>query len=390
MNEKRTTPQVIITPATSTPPGFRLGKLFSAAAAVLLLGSSSVFALTGNQEIQAKLNTVAPGKNLNTANPEEIRRASLAAIATPAQRSTPIQNIVTAAVAKVPQFAADVARAGVDRIYNTPPPPGETRSRQLVRENRNNVAANLIMVAAMKKGLASYPTRRVGGRLVYALGANNHYTGLPARTPSNAVMTKADLAAAITLHAVNAAKNVTGTITPLNPVQTIVKGAIVQAGLIGGPGPFGGSAGVVAGAVTALAGQSNDDLTVVSPLDATQAKNNALIRVVLKTAAQAAPSRATQIAQAAGFAFANTFLQTISDTAVRGNGITFANKNAAAIVAAIRTGLSAAAGRALAGRLFAQVKAGINSAYNGQVNATSKGITFNNKIPAPVTPVTPP
>ena len=189
----------------------------------------------------------------------------------------------------------------------------------------------------------------------------------------------ADRAAAITAAAVDVVKDLPSTDTLFSAT---IKGA-VTAGADFQKGSKNGAAGAVTGAIAVAAGVSNADL-----LPATTAAD-ALVRVIIQTAAKKAPERALEIAEASGYAFAGAYRGTTAD----GSEITlnqFLTNNLDDIIAAVASGLPTQKATNLAVKIRDRVQAGIALAYGGISTNGAKGINnfvYNNGVLTPVSDI---
>jgi hypothetical protein len=160
----------------------------------------------------------------------------------------------------------------------------------------------------------------------------------------------------------------------LPPTDNLFAASIKGAVLVGAEfqkGSRNGAAGAVTGAIAVTAGVSNADLSSVG----TEGTNHdALVNVIIRTAAKSAPARALEIAEAAGYSFAFAYRGTTNDA----NEITlatFISNNLQDIDAAVLAGLSPTKQKKLATQINDRVQAGIALAYGGILTNGAKGVS---------------
>ncbi|HEX8371459.1 MAG TPA: hypothetical protein VF585_01660 [Chthoniobacterales bacterium] len=344
---------MISTLTKHTIPRNRFQRFLGASAAIFLAGSMASMALTaGEKEIEAYLPN---GVTFTTASAEQIRDAAVEAIKLPKVKATTLPSvIVSAATKKVPQFAPVFGEAGLNKVYGQNGFVG-------IPDNKKTAEAKKLVTSVFKLGLG-------------LIGSEQ---------------TRADEAAAIMSRAVNAVRDLptVGTLDTLTPLSIVVTSALKA---VSSPKVNGADAveGIITGAVTQFAGNSNEDIGSTTPGD----NSDDVVKSILTTAAKAAPKRVAEIGRAAGFAFAGTYLFTTTD----GSEITvdeFRALNVEKITAAILAGLSAGKAKSTLtqGQIRTAVDTGIVAAFGGGTGVLgSAGVNefaYNNGQGEPVTDI---
>ncbi|MDB6154310.1 MAG: hypothetical protein JWL90_2763 [Chthoniobacteraceae bacterium] len=312
-------------------PTFRLGRIVGFSAALLLTSATASFAAgipklnAADTLIDAQLQAKHQGVTLKVAKTTTVDSQFIADAAIDAinalQASSKVlpATIVTAALNRVPQFAASISEAALAKVY------GPTAFPALVSPAKKNAQVSAIVSTAFSKGLATY---KVG-----KLPNGNTFAGFG---------DKSDIATQITFKDVSALGNPATlpiSIDPKlpSPLQVVVTAAVKAAIKVKSTDlEHNGVSGAVAGAIYETAGSNNSSIKDVTG-------NDAVVKAILKTAAKSASTHALEIAQAAGYAFATTYRQThatLSGQAAEVGLAEFLATNVADIVAAINSGLS--------------------------------------------------
>ncbi|MDB6172424.1 MAG: hypothetical protein JWL59_1735 [Chthoniobacteraceae bacterium] len=315
-------------------PTFRLGRIVGFSAALLLTSATASFAAgipklnAADTLIDAQLQAKHNGVTLKVAKTTTVDSQFIADAAIDAinalQASSKVlpATIVTAALNRVPQFAASISEAALAKVYGT------TVFPALNTPAKKNKQVSSIVSTAFSKGLATY---KVG-----KLPNGNSFAGFG---------DKSDIATQITFKDVSALGNPATLIISTDPklpspLQVVVTAAVKAAIKVKSTDlEHNGVSGAVAGAIYETAGSNNSSIK-----DAVTA-NDAVVKAILKTAAKSASTHALEIAQAAGYAFATTYRQThatLSGQAAEVGLPEFLASNVADIVAAINSGLSPA------------------------------------------------
>lgn len=315
--------------------------LFGALAALVMTVASVAQArpfTPSEQQINAKLSS----GTVLTASHADIYAASTAAL----QQTTYLAGVSPASLVATAEFyAADyapgLAQTGLDQAQQR-----FTNAAQL------NLQVSYIVNVSMSSALVG-----------------NTRSGFVPATKN-----KADRAANVTAAAVNSVKGSTNA----SLLVVVVRTAVGAAQNFGGTSiTTNGAAGAVTGAIAQVAGSGNNDLGNGTTNQET--KDDNLVKTVIYAAVVAAPRRLTLIAEAAGYAFAGTYIKTNGTD----DSNTFLDNNLAPLLNAVLAGLPVRlrANGNLQQAIRDQITAGISLAYSGYAVAGSKGVSdfaYNN------------
>lgn len=335
-------------------------RFFGLICAFVLSLSTVSFALTPSERYVQEF--LFP-ETFATATPEEIALAVVDALNTdpedwqsfysslPRGQRGPVINadrLAGVGFSKAPRFSATVAGAALQSLQND-------TGLSLARRNRlvDNVVQN-----ALRRIIQ--PNRGVG-----YIGAAN----------------VSDAAAEVTAVAVDSVRDNTQLLT------RVVRTAVATVRNFGRTQLNNGPGGVVTGAIAQVAGFSNEDL---GDGDA----DDLLVNTVITTAVQTARNRVLNIALAAGYAFAGTYLATTGDTD-QIDELAFREENLPDLLLAVRNGLRGRTRDAVLRALEEQITIGIALAFDrfpgpggGGVSDGEDFFAFNNGfVPGAVTDI---
>jgi hypothetical protein len=325
----------MITGTADNPLGTKASRLWKLATAIgtacVLLGSTYAGAAPTASEEAAAQTAIEQklGKSIQNATADEIVNATDAAVNDPSVPTTvKTATLIEVALKYAPRRAPDLAQIGLNEVESSNTADRATQTRDITSYAMN--------AALSGRPVLGFTQRRPGKPPRFVNYANKtSYAG--ANDPG-------DAAAAITAAAVNEVKQS----ADANLLDAVVAAAVHTAAI--SPKSAGATvindaaAGALVGAISQVAGSDNSNLndsppseTLIGP-GGTATTNDALVKRVVQTAAQNAPNKIKEIATAAGYGLAGTYVAT-SGAPIPASD--FSDNNKEILAQAIEAGLNA-------------------------------------------------